>query len=398
MSKVRLQKDYRIALPEDFAERRHLRPGDDFWLDASENGVVLLPRRPDVRKLYIEPTTNCNLHCATCVRNVWGDPWEAMSMDTFQHIVEQVNDLPELSEVVFAGFGEALSHRHAFDMIAAMRAHDYAVTVASNGTLLNEKRIRRLIELGVNKLVVSIDGVRPETFESIRDVALQKVLHNLELFNQIKKETGAMHPILEIEFVAMKSNIGDLPAMPKLMAELQASRLIVTNVLAYTESLRDEILYGYAPQSPLLPLEQASWPVSDENWMFWGTVDLPRMHWSAERRCKFIHDRATVVGWDGSVVPCYALSHNYAYYALDGRKKNVSRYTLGNVNEQTLAEIWMSETYTRFRGEVRTFHFPSCPDCDLRETCDLREENEGCWGWNPSCADCLWAQDIIKCP
>jgi len=49
-------------------------------------------------------------------------------------------------------------------------------------------------------------------------------------------------------------------------------------------------------------------------------------------------------------------------------------------------------------SDVRKFHFPSSPDCDLRESCDFRERNEGCWGWNPSCADCLWAQDIIRCP
>ena len=52
----------------------------------------------------------------------------------------------------------------------------------------------------------------------------------------------------------------------------------------------------------------------------------------------------------------------------------------------------------RFRNQVSAFYFPSCPDCDLRETCDLRERNEGCWGWNPSCADCLWAQEIVHCP
>jgi radical SAM protein with 4Fe4S-binding SPASM domain len=104
------------------------------------------------------------------------------------------------------------------------------------------------------------------------------------------------------------------------------------------------------------------------------------------------------VGWDGGVAPCYALSHNYSYFAIDGRKKQVSRYLLGNVNEQPLAETWISEEYMRFRGEVRGFHFPSCPNCDLRESCDLRERNEGCWGWNPSCADCLWAQDIVRCP
>jgi len=58
----------------------------------------------------------------------------------------------------------------------------------------------------------------------------------------------------------------------------------------------------------------------------------------------------------------------------------------------------MSEEYTRYRSAVRAFHFPSCPDCDLRETCDLRLENNACWGPNPSCADCLWAQDIVRCP
>jgi MoaA/NifB/PqqE/SkfB family radical SAM enzyme len=122
------------------------------------------------------------------------------------------------------------------------------------------------------------------------------------------------------------------------------------------------------------------------------------MHWGAERRCRFIKDRAAVVGWDGGVAPCYALSHNYRYFTIDGRHKKVDRYLLGNVHEQYLLDIWCSEEYVCFRSEVQAFHFPSCPDCDLRETCDLREKNLGCWGWNPSCADCLWAQNIVLCP
>jgi MoaA/NifB/PqqE/SkfB family radical SAM enzyme len=122
------------------------------------------------------------------------------------------------------------------------------------------------------------------------------------------------------------------------------------------------------------------------------------MHWGAERRCKFVQDHAMVVGWDGGVSPCYALSHNYSYYSVDGCKKRVERYVLGNVNDQSLADIWQSEDYVLFRSEVKAYHFPSCPDCDLRESCDLRKQNQGCWGWNPSCADCLWAQGIIRCP
>ncbi|MGD2179392.1 MAG: hypothetical protein PVG71_16425 [Anaerolineae bacterium] len=49
-------------------------------------------------------------------------------------------------------------------------------------------------------------------------------------------------------------------------------------------------------------------------------------------------------------------------------------------------------------AEERRFNFPSCVDCDLRETSGITESNDGCWGWCPSCADLLSAQDIVLCP
>lgn len=238
MLKVKTDERGRLILPDTFLQRRHISPNIEYWLDEREGGLVLHPCLPDARKLYVQPTTRCNLHCRTCIR-------------------------------------------------------------------------------------------------------------------------------------------------------------MVSNVLPYSEEMRNEILYGYEPRSPF---SAGGWPVKADAWVMWGTLELPRLHWGAERRCRFVQDRAVVVGWDGNVSPCYALSHNYTYFAIDGRKKRVNRYILGNVNEHPLAETWMSEEYVRFRSEVREFHFPSCPDCDLRETCDLRERNEGCWGLNPSCADCLWAQDIVRCP
>ncbi len=48
-------------------------------------------------------------------------------------------------------------------------------------------------------------------------------------------------------------------------------------------------------------------------------------------------------------------SHSYQYYAIDDCIKTLKQYTLGNVNEQLLDEIWMSEEYTRFRSNVRAF-------------------------------------------
>jgi Fe-coproporphyrin III synthase len=395
MPKITTDNQGRLILPDDFLQRGRLASNAEFWLDEREGELVLRPRLPDARKLYIEATTGCNLQCRTCIRNVWSDPQAKMSMDTFRRLESSLDGLPDLARVIFTGFGEPLTHPNILEMIEAVRKRNLAVTVGSNGLLLKQDMARELVKLGVDRLVVSVDGVRPETYADVRGAMLSEVLSNIRHLNEAKRELGALFPALGIEFVVLKSNLSELAELTGLASRLNASRVLVSNVLPYTEDMRDEILYGYEPRPPF---KTTGWPVKADAWVMWGTLELPRMHWGAERRCRFVQDKSIVVGWDGGVTPCYALSHTYSYYAIDGRKKQVSRYVLGNANEHSLADIWMAEDYVRFRGEVRGFHFPSCPNCDLRETCDLRERNEGCWGWNPSCADCLWAQDIVRCP
>lgn len=395
MCKVKADEQGRLILPDAFFQRRHIPPNTEYWLDEREGDLILHPRLPDVRKLYIEPTTRCDLQCRTCIRNVWDDTEAEMPMDTFERVVNSLTDLPDLERVVFTGFGEPLTHPHILEMIQTVRGRDLAVTLGSNGLALGAEEARELIRLGVDRLVISLDGVRPETYASVRGAVLSKVLDNIRMLNELKSKSGSLNPVLGIEFVVLKSNAAELAELTGLASRLNAGRVLVSNVLPYTEEMRGEILYGYEPRPPF---NAGSWPVKADAWVMWGTLDLPRMHWGAERRCRFVQDRAMVVGRDGGVSPCYALSQNYSYFSVDGRKKQVSRYVLANVNDRPLAEIWMSEEYVRFRSEVRGFHFPSCPNCDLRGDCDLRERNEGCWGWNPSCADCLWAQDIVRCP
>ncbi len=51
MPKVPLGDGCEIRLPRDYMERRKFRQGETFWLDETESGLVLYPRRPDIRKL-----------------------------------------------------------------------------------------------------------------------------------------------------------------------------------------------------------------------------------------------------------------------------------------------------------------------------------------------------------
>ena len=358
-------------------------------------------------RVHLPIAPRCNIHCRFCERVICASrcmqhPGWARKLLTPSEAVALVRRLARTHStepfvVGVAGPGEPLANAETFEALRQVHQEFPALQkcVSTNGLLLDKAMSRELIELGVDRLVVSLDGVRPETYASVRGAALSGVLQHIRDLNEAKREMGSLSPALGIEFVALRSNVGELADLTGLASRLGATRVLVSNILAYTDEMRSEILYGYEPRRPL---DAGSWPVKAGAWVMWGTLDLPRMHWGAERRCRFVQDRATVIGWDGNIAPCYALSHSYSYLAIDGRRKQVARYALGNVTQQSLLDAWTSEDYCRFRSEVRDFRFPSCPDCDLRETCDLRERNEGCWGWNPSCADCLWAQDIVRCP
>jgi hypothetical protein len=82
---------------------------------------------------------------------------------------------------------------------------------------------------------------------------------------------------------------------------------------------------------------------------------------------------------------------------LDGRPRTVKHFTIGNINEQSLLNLWNEKNYTDFRARVRQFDFSPCYTCG---GCNLSETNENdCYGNEfPTCGGCLWAQGLIQCP
>ncbi len=119
-------------------------------MQETEAGIILHPLRPDVRKVYLEITTRCNLACRTCVRNVWGEPLADMTDATFERVLAGMRDLPDLREAFFGGYGEPFAHPRVLDYLAAVKGLGVRITVSTNGTLLDEERARALVEIGVD--------------------------------------------------------------------------------------------------------------------------------------------------------------------------------------------------------------------------------------------------------
>lgn len=390
---------------------------DDFVVSENSGEIVLLKVGAGLKKLYLEPTARCNLACVTCMRQQWPSvPDGEMDMDVFKRLLAQMEEFPQLEKVHLGGFGEPLAHSRALEMIGMLIDAGYSVSFNTNGSLLTEEVAAELIRLGVRSVYFSVDGLDREMFSKIRvNGEYDTVIANMLTLRRLKQQNKVNYPKIGLEFVMMKSNIDQLPLLPKLAKEVGAPAVLVTNLLAYSEDMYREVLYetpgmnrelgagglaapsrGNLPEGFSFP-EPAVWPAVEKDYVLWGSLRLPRMYWGSSRRCGFVEDDAAVIRYDGAVAPCYGLMYSYPYY-LDNRRKDVSAHILGNVGEINLYDIWNSPAYIRFRHRVRNFRFPSCMDCSGAKICDYAEVNEDCWGNAPSCADCLWSQGIVRCP
>ena len=79
-----------------------------------------------LKKLYIEPTSNCNLQCEMCFRHSWFDEQCVdMTFDIFNRILETIPQ--ETKTLFFGGMGEPLNHPGIVDMVKACRVADQRI-------------------------------------------------------------------------------------------------------------------------------------------------------------------------------------------------------------------------------------------------------------------------------
>ena len=308
---AQVNQDGYLVLPDDVAARWGLRPGDRLRVSANGHRLTLTRSPHHLVKLYVEPTTVCNLACRTCVRNTWDESVGHMAFDLYRAVLDQARAMPDLRLLSLSGIGEPLAHPRLPDMAAQAKAQGLAVEIVTNGTLLEPNLARALIETGLDWLWVSIDGVTPESYADVRGSGLQSVLERLYDLQRLQREIGCRTPQLGLVFVAMKQNAADLAELPRLARRIGAARVMVTNVIPYTRELAAETLYERAlflprsapsPLSPQLSLPNLDWDAQSgviltRQLRHSGPlklIDAP-LDWS-RNSCRFVQEGCAVVG------------------------------------------------------------------------------------------------------
>jgi len=114
--------------------------------------------------------TACTARCIMCPIDSWTRPAEIMKLELFSRILDQLAPhRDEIAHIALNGFGEPLLDKKIGDKIAlAGQRGFHNVQLSTNGTELREKLGRSVLDAGLERLIVSIDGATRQTHEAIR--------------------------------------------------------------------------------------------------------------------------------------------------------------------------------------------------------------------------------------
>lgn len=153
--------------------------------------------------MYIEPTRLCNFKCFYCMHATRGEvdgalkktgfKIENMRMELFDKLVINIMNFPtQPKRICFSGLGDPLMNKDLPVMIKKLRCAGFngRLDVLTNGDLLTNEMSNRLIEAGINRLQISIQGLNDDKYREIckTKVDFKKLVDNLKYFYQAKGE------------------------------------------------------------------------------------------------------------------------------------------------------------------------------------------------------------------
>ncbi len=274
--------------------------------------------------LSIEPTTACNLGCPECPSGLkqFTRPTGKLDLALHEKMLNQVSKSVFYINYYFQG--EPFLHPQFLELIRQAKKHKIYTATSTNAHFIDQQKAEEIIDSGLDRLIISIDGLTQETYENYRVHGnLAKVIEASKLLIAAKKEKKSATPHLIFQFLAVKPNEHEIPAIFTLGNELGIDEVRIKTAQVYDYKNGNSLLpenekYSrYARQSDgTYKLKHAT---GNHCWRMWS---------------------GSVITWDGKVVPC----------CFDKDAQHV----LGSIDTADFQKIWKNKTYRNFRQAILT--------------------------------------------
>jgi len=287
--------------------------------------------------LMIEPTNICNLRCRSCPIGLdkMTRTRGMMSFETFKKIIDECGDY--LLKIYLWHFGEPLLNNNFYEFVkyAKSKKIPYIVT-STNGHFFNIENTEKLLDCGIDHIIVALDGASQETLSQYRvNANFQQVMDGLKRLIQQKNKLNVPKPFVELQFIIMSHNEHEIKKIKKIAEEIGVDKLSFKthDVGVWDSDFEKESKKWVAKTIPNLFLNNG--------------YDLQ----SAKRNMCIWLWTSCVITQDGIVVPCC--------YDYDGEMN------MGNLKDNSFREIWNGKNYQLFREKIllNRRNIPKCAIC-----------------------------------
>lgn len=133
---------------------------------------MLAERGYPLKVVTLEPTPFCNQSCQTC--NTWLltrnrefiSSHRGQEQYSLQDVIEQASKMG-VEHINLAG-AEPFAYKGTIELIESIKSHGMECSLVSNGTLIDELTAKRLVDLRIDAIRLSVDGASAEVHDQIR--------------------------------------------------------------------------------------------------------------------------------------------------------------------------------------------------------------------------------------
>lgn len=271
---------------------------------------------PRAATATLQITARCQADCHHCsaARHKYRFRPE-LTTEQWKSILRQTEDLGVVN-IVFTG-GEPLLRRDVFELITWVRKDESNATMFTNGLLLTEQNVKKLVDAGLFSLNVSIDSPNPEFHNELRKVprCFERALEGLRR----AREAGL---IVGISTYATPERLrnGQVMEMIKLARQVGAHEITVFDVVPTGKLLLEDAanLLSYEDKEELMRIEE---------------------EWNARREHPHVITQAHVNGPKGA--GCYAGWFQFYMTAYgDMMPCDFTPLTVGNAAKESVETLW----------------------------------------------------------
>ena len=243
--------------------------------------------------LIIDPCNYCNLRCPLCPTGLGtlGRQQSMLSLAHFKQYFDPVADF--LFEAYLHNWGESMLNKQVFDMIAYAQSRNVGTNLSSNLSDTSSSDIDRLLDSGLEYLIVSLDGTSRPSYSKYRVRGkFENVVENMHELIRRRNARGLKTPRVEWQFIVMKQNEHEVSEAEMLAKKIGVDLLRFIPVgMPYDTCDREAVAKEWYP----VTIEGREYAPDDVEQQF-GQHHKPSP-------CFYLY-RTMVVNADGGVSPC----------------------------------------------------------------------------------------------